>query len=57
MNNKSNNKPRLQFTELTPDDILINKSLYTRLLKHDKAYEENCKELDKAKKLFYNTFK
>lgn len=65
MNNKANNnKHSTQFTELTPTDIATHRDLYTNLLMSNfyDPYFDVCldyavKELQKAKQLFYETFK
>lgn len=69
MNNKANNKPSLQFTELTPTDKLHHEDLYIQLLLIDRVdglsntpyaqvyYEYAIEEVQQAGRLFYNTFK
>ena len=65
MNNKANNNKRsIQFTELTPADIATHRGLYTNLLMSsfydpyfDVCLDYAVKELQKAKQLFYETFK
>jgi len=63
----NNNKPTLQFTELTPDDIDGHENLYINLLvgngidfldkRYSNAHREYAiDEVQKAKQLFQNTF-
>lgn len=64
--NNNNNKTELQFTELTPNDVVIHEDLYIELLMSPphavpnkcKSLYYDCavKELAKAKEVFSKTF-
>lgn len=57
--NKNNNKPPIQFTELTLDDVMIHEDIYIALLLSNKSTSvgEKGTELMKAKRMFYEAFK